>query len=112
MPSTACLSGSLAGSRNRLVQVTSGLERLLAPAFESHVLEVLLQILESIIILFLECDLLSLVTGVKGLLPEGVRAGVDLWICLHEAKFTRVVSFFFLPFEFFDLEFELINRYL
>ena len=32
MPSTACLSGSLAGSRNRLVQVTSGLERLLAGA--------------------------------------------------------------------------------
>ena len=32
MPSTACLSGLLAGSRNRLVQVTSGLERLLAGA--------------------------------------------------------------------------------
>ena len=32
MPSTASLSGSLAGSRNRLVQVTSGLERLLAGA--------------------------------------------------------------------------------
>ena len=32
MPSTACLFGSLAGSRNRLVQVTTGLERLLAGA--------------------------------------------------------------------------------
>ena len=30
MPNTGCLSGSLGGSRNHCVQVTSGLERLLA----------------------------------------------------------------------------------